>query len=302
MINALISGQEQYSTIFTTTSMVEWQKPSYCSMVYILAVGGGGGGGGGGATNASITIGGSGGAGGGTFRAFFPASSLPDVLYIQPGAGGAGGTGHINNAGGTNGSAGGTTFIYAGLTGTNVYLCRAEGGNGGNVASTTGGTAPATVTTNTPFFRVGCFETYTSIAGTAGGNGNSSGTNATQSSSTSFLNYGGTGGGGASTGSTVYQGGTFSIGSPYPSYLSETAVAGGAGLNGQEFYNKPYFYIITGGKGGMSSRTTGVSGGRGGNGLLGSGGGGGGAFRGDTTTQGGAGGTGGNGWVLIIAR
>lgn len=302
MINSIISGQEQYFRFFCCPTLSTWQKPSYCSFVWIMAVGAGGGGGGGGATSASATIGGSGGASGNIAVGLFNASTIPDVLYIQPGAGGAGGTGHINGAGGTNGSAGTTTWVYVSMNGTNIGLLKATNGNGGNVASTTGGAPAAIDFTNANFYRPSNFVTIQGRSGTSGGNGNADGSQATFSANNNALLNGGTGGGGASTGSVIFQGGTTALQNPYATYFTETAVAGTAGLPGAEFFNKPYSYFITGGKGGMSSRTTAVPGGRGGDGILGTGGGGGGAFRGDTTTQGGAGGRGGDGWVLIIAR
>ncbi len=302
MINAMISGQDQYSKLFCCPILTEWKKPSYCSFVYILAVGGGGGGGGGGATSASATIGGSGGASGSCVAAFFNAATIPETLLIQPGVGGAGGTGHINGAGGTNGSAGTDTFVYFSTNGTNRAILKATAGGGGNVASTTGGTPTAINFTNANFYRPSIAASIQGASGTAGGNGNANGTNSSFAANTNAMLLGGTGGGGASTGSTIYQGGVATLPNPYPAYFTETLVAGTQGLPGAEFFNKPYGYFITGGKGGQCSRTTAVPGGRGGDGLLGSGGGGGGAFRGDTTTQGGSGGKGGDGWVLIIAR
>jgi hypothetical protein len=285
-----------------------WNKPPGIASVFGLLRGAGGGGGGGAGDSTGTLVGGSGGAAGNLMRFFVPALLIPDTLYIYVGAGGAGGAGHIDSAGGSNGTAGEESFvsIYKDSTNENK-IQRVSGGAGGNVASTTGGTAGSTTNITwrvVPFIFTA--QDSQSAAGSGGGNGNAAGTSLSIATAAAynFIVSGGTGGGGAGTGSTIYAGGTYTgytNSVPYPSLPALTAVAGQAG-NGAAFKLDGPKWLCTGGQGGHCSKTGGLTGGRGGDGVMGSGGGGGGAHRADTVTAGGAGGRGGDGWVLLICK
>ena len=78
-----------------------WSKPRGCKLIYVATIGGGGGGGGGrSGSNTPRTGGGGGGSSQGLFG-FIPATSLPDVLYVNVGQGGVGGLSNTNGSGGT---------------------------------------------------------------------------------------------------------------------------------------------------------------------------------------------------------
>jgi hypothetical protein len=121
-----------------TDSFQTWQKPLNAKFVHFFVLGSGSGGGGG-ASGGSGTArrGGGSGASGGHVIAAFPASQIPDTLFINVATGGIGGngggsgtTGATKGANGYRGSGGGgggstlNTFASgAGGVGGNGYVC-----------------------------------------------------------------------------------------------------------------------------------------------------------------------------------
>ena len=94
-----IFSEDQNTFIFMGTPSITdgvfcaWQKPHGIEYIYILAIGGGGGGAGGATGSPGLERpGGGGGGSGGITCGMFPASFLPDTLYIRAGEGGAGGS------------------------------------------------------------------------------------------------------------------------------------------------------------------------------------------------------------------
>ena len=93
-----IPGQQDNIKIFYASGINDWQtwnKPRGCKFIWTMCIGAGSGGfggaGAGGAANAP------GGPGGAVTKALFPANTIPDTLYIQPGTGSIGGAGAATN-------------------------------------------------------------------------------------------------------------------------------------------------------------------------------------------------------------
>jgi hypothetical protein len=290
-----------YYTAGSGDTWQTWIKPRNCKFVYIQTIGGGGGGGSSPNTGAGTTRGGGGGGGTSSIaNGFYPASLLPDVLYIQVGYGGLGG---VLGGAGSNGT---ISYVSAqpNTIRTNVVLANGNSAGGGGGAGTAagGGTAGAAGTVLT---QVNCGLSYLGpttfsvgqiglAGGTTNGNGISFASFILPMSSgcggAGVTAANGTGTGGGTTGGGVFPtipGGTQSTSTP--------AADGGGGFSSFPSSNTsrelPMF--STGGSGGGSSSLS--SGGNGGNGGFGSGGGGGGGG----VNAPGRGGNGGDGLVII---
>jgi hypothetical protein len=273
--------------VFNYTGDFEvWAKPRGITMVHLIAIGGGAGGACGYAGSTStLRGGGSGGCQGGQINALFPASLIPDLLYINVGAGSAG------TASGTTASAssGGVTYVCF-YPSTTYYWINANGGTGGNPGtSSAGGAASGSATASiatSPQIAL-----TTAVAGTTSASAGSNGSAAAATVNNGLQTvYGGAGGGGASAANGDTAGGGMQAFLPYlPAGIPGGTAAGGAGQNGIALVKPMIFYGGTGG-GSYAAGT----GGAGGNGATGCGGGGGGGG-----LTGGAGGNGGNGLVVI---
>ena len=123
-----------------------WVKPRGCTFVSILVLGGGGGGAGGATGTAVTNSGGGGGASGNISYGLFPASLLPDELYVIVGPGGA--AGNANSAGG-GGNPSYVVFTKSATIVTLNTLLISLGGNGGTVG--TGGTVAGASTSTSAF-------------------------------------------------------------------------------------------------------------------------------------------------------
>ena len=116
-----------------------WQKPRNTQFINFFLVGGGGGGAGGSSGGISSGAGGGGGSSSIT-TALFPASVLPDTLYILVGRGGLGNTGETSSAtSGGPGQAGTLSYVSVvpsattSITNTNPIILAS-----GNAANITG--------------------------------------------------------------------------------------------------------------------------------------------------------------------
>jgi hypothetical protein len=284
------SGVNSYQT---------WQKPLNARFVHFFVLGSGSGGGGG-ASGGSGTArrGGGSGASGGHVIAAFPASQIPDTLFINVATGGNGGVGGASPTAGGNG---GLTYVMiypdTGDTATNVLF---QSGNaaatGGAAGSTTGAAGVAsTVWTGTgSLFWINALNI--SYAGWPGVLGQT--TPVPTNTTISGITTGG-GVGAGMNGATPQNGGSIIGNGNVPTISGGTTVSqNGSGgymatipnTNGSTFQQM----LFTGGAGGASSNLG--SGGIGGDGAFGCGGGGGGA---GITSSGGNGGRGGDGLVII---
>jgi len=283
-------GQDTFQT---------WNKPKNCKFVYFVVIGGGGGGGAGqgGTVSTSRRGGGSGGSGGLT-KGMFPASFIPDRLYISAASGGTAGVGGTTN---TSGTAGGVSYVMVtpdtGRTAQNVVLQSGAAGPGGGGSGSSGGAAGAAGTvwafTNNIYYKFGLVDTYAGQIGVVGL------TNTTPNNVTlSGVISPGAGGAGTNVASP-FQGGSVIAGGSIPNMSGGTS-GGGGGSGGYMTYRPNTIgyttlpLVFLGGAGGGSSNAG--TGGDGGNGAYGCGGGGGGA---GVTNQGGNGGKGGDGIVII---
>lgn len=277
-----IPGQQDNVKIFYaagTTAWQTWQKPRNCKFIWMMCIGGGSGGGGGG-----ITSGIQAGATGATTRALFPASVLPDTLFVQPGPGGVGGTPNLGAGG--NGNRSWVVINPSGsvpavmntvcISGTTAAVGASNGVNG---------VGETPVTTSPVVAGLLSLGNFTSTAGTT-----SAGAVTVTPFGTNQLCVGGNGGTqSVSGGSGIASVNFITFQTPA---LSGGAISSGAdGANGV-FSWKPFYSL--GGAGGGSNNAG--AGGKGGNGAYGSGGGGGGGG----STGGGAGGNGGDGLVVIV--
>jgi len=297
-----LSQNNQQILYATNGSWQIWQKPRGASFIQFFLLGGGGGGGGG-----QLTSGSRNGAGGGSSAQCmltFPASFIPDVLYVNVGVGGT--AGPINTGLAGNGTTSYVT-IYPATT-VNYILCQANPGDGAQNYNAGGFGAAGAVTTiaQAPLAGLG-FPAWGQAAtniSLAGQDGTPAGNNANPGGditlpTTGLRVTGGTGAGGnAAAGAAGAAGGgiTTIAGGVYPAQPGGTAggttTNGGNGSNGfQAISNLLLFYGGTGGgSGGRNAATTGGVGGAGGYGC--GGGGGGGANTGGTASPGGRGGDG----------
>jgi hypothetical protein len=263
-----------------------WTKPKGCSLIQFICLGAGGGGGNGFTATTGNNRGGGGGGGAGVLaRATYPASILPDTLYV------------VTGIGGTSAVAGGASAVALTNTGTENRLCIAFGGGAGGTgtgaaAGAAGAAGTASVSSDMPLSGHAMASFGASVAGGLGGvHTGAVGASVTQLAAGPFT--GGAGGAGCGADNLSYAGGNVTAATDAINQ-NITVLGGAAGSNPGEngyFTIKPL--VFAGGAGGGS--VNGV-GGAGGNGALGCGGGGGGAG-----TTGGAGGRGGNGYVAIIA-
>jgi len=297
-----LSQNNQQILYATNGSWQIWQKPRGASFIQFFLLGGGGGGGGGQLTASARN--GAGGGSGAQCILTFPASFMPDILYVNVGVGGTAGPITTGLAG--NGTASYVT-IYPATT-VNYILCQANPGGGAQSYAAGGAGAAGAVTTiaqaplaGLGFPAWGQAATNISLAGQAGtlaGNNANPGVDITLPT-TGLRVTGGTGAGGnAGAGAAGQAGGRIAAiaGGVYPAQIGGTAggttTNGGNGSNGfQAISNLLQFYGGTGGgSGGRSAATTGGVGGAGGYGC--GGGGGGGANTGGTASPGGRGGDG----------
>jgi hypothetical protein len=94
-----IPGQQDNVKIFYagggTNDWQTWTRPRNCKFIWMMCIGAGSGGFGGAGTGGAPNA--PGGPGGAVTRALFPANTLPDTLFIQPGTGSIGGAGATDN-------------------------------------------------------------------------------------------------------------------------------------------------------------------------------------------------------------
>lgn len=294
-INSKNSVQNFYAQ--GSTAWQIWTKPSNAKFISIFCLGGGAGGGAAysnaGGTNSAA--GGGGGACSGHTKALYPASLLPDLLYVQVGAGGPGGLAQTTTGGA--GTAGGNSYVSLGPSTTAVSLLAASntnapgGGSGGSVTSGNSGIVPSVwVLTSSPFTSFGQIQPQVGLAGLSSPNPVGVGAGSTALLTAIFTPGGG--GGGKTTNTIAYAGGSLAA----ASVLLLTPVNGGAagGAAGDSGYGLFAPLCGVGGGGGGSTISGGGTGGKGGDGWYGCGGGGGGAG-----VTGGGGGKGGDGLVII---
>lgn len=283
-----------------------WNKPHNCRFVHIFCLGGGGGGGGGqGAGTGTSRRGGGGGGSSGYTNALFPATYLPDTLYLQVGQGGIGGGGGTTV---TNGATGSLSYvsIQPNTTAANILVqsgnIAATGGIRGSVSPSTGGAGSTIWATTTANILI--FGLVVPVAGQAGGTGVAPA--APTNTTISTIVTGGAAGA-SMNGATSRTGAQITGTGSIPTILggeaggsSTSTVPGGPGGNFTSVFPDSESTYSTlnlffgGGSGGGSS--DGGSGGAGGNAAFGGGGGGGGA---GITNGGGAGGKGGDGLIII---
>jgi hypothetical protein len=298
--NNELKTQVFYTTAIGISQWQTWTKPANAKLIFFTVIGGGGGGAGG--TVGILTGGRAGGGGGGgssITRGLFPASILPDTLYIQVGVGGAGGAGMVS--GGQNGAGGAGGLSYVSMSANtdfaNIVLASGTAAATGGVGnSTNGGTAgTAFLVTNSIIGRIGLF---TSTAGQIGANGATGAIGANITPANLPITGGASGGGAGS--SVSYSGGSINAFAFVPKLHG--GASGSTGSDGYEIdlvYNNMTnsdILFFTGGAGGGGLFNGG--GGNGGHGGYGSGGGGGGAGF-VTGFSGGTGGTGGDGVIII---
>jgi hypothetical protein len=265
-----IPGQQDNVKIFYagggTNDWQTWTKPRNCKFIWMMCIGAGAGGQTTGTTSTGI-----GGGSGAITKAIFPANTLPDILFVQPGIGA------INTIGGRSW----VVINPSGSVPVAMNTVCVSGTAGAGTTSLANGETAAT-TTVAGLLSLGTFQ---STAGTANPQ------TATFTPSSSLTNPGGNGGTpGVSVGTSTLSV-TLTPNIITPTILGGSVIgAGDVGGNGI-FYWKPLFSL--GGSGGNSSSTE--VGGNGGNGAYGSGGGG----CGGSTSGTSVGGKGGDGLVVI---
>ena len=301
-----VTNRQVFTAGGSTSDWQVWNKPHNCRFVHIFCLGGGGGGGGGqGAGTATARRGGGGGGSAAYTNALFPATYLPDTLYLQVGPGGAGGSGGTSV---TNGATGSISYvsIQPNTTPANILIqsgsVAARGGIAGATNPSTGGAAGTIwveASTNILIFGL-----IVPVAGQAGGTGTAPGA-PTDITISGILTGGGAGAG--TNGATSIKGANITGTGSVPTIVggpaggsSGSTVAGGAGStfltcypSAATTYSVENFFLAGGSGGGSSD---GGSGGAGGNAIYGGGGGGGGA---GITNGSGPGGKGGDGLIII---
>ena len=309
-----LPNKSKFTQIFRTnssgsTGWSTWSKPKNISFVNILCIGSGGGGGGGRGNGLNSAGGGGGGGSAGFSIGIFPATMLPDTLFVSVAKGGRGGDGGGSNVNGQNGSSGELSYVSmipsASTTSVLIQSGDVQAGPGGGSTSSLAGTlglAGTIWTYNTSYIfpQLGQITPHVGQAGVAGGTTGTIGNSITPIG----LVSGGAGGGGVSAGGTTANGGAITGVGIIPTVVggtadSATVIRGniGLGLNlVTDSYSSPLPTFFTGGSGGASGGTSARAGGRGGDGAYGSGGGGGG---GAYNNSGGTGGRGGDGLVII---
>ena len=297
-----------YAEYADSNTFITWIKPPNISMVYILAIGGGGAGGSG---TTLPYYGGGGGASGGINTMLYPASIIPDILYVRPGSGGVPGT-NVNQWT----AQGGPSIVcfrpkrndWSSAQNREPYqftLYAYAPGGLGSAKQYAGNTENYTMTTS-PLWASGVGNLNLSRVGYDGRTGTSGNTVLTSISYTDtstnvpncIVTAGAPGGGANSSAVTAFGGGSIT------QYFNNGLLSGGAaasgagsiadnGENGSSLFSP--MMIFYGGAGGGAAIGTSSTGGNGGDGGIGCGGGGGGAGQGTP----GNGGRGGPGMVLI---
>jgi len=253
-----------------------WTKPRNASFVFITAIGGGGGGGGA-FTSASIRNGGGGGGAAAISKGIFPASLIPDILYVRVGTGGNGSAGANN---GVSGATGKLSYVCVQPTSSNLdsdirnanilllsglFFAQA-GGNASTGIGGSGGTGGAAASVNAlPLFSLGIIQGFTGTDGTAGSIGSAAVNNVIPRNIT-------TGGGGGAGGAALASVDGGSIVSQSISPTIGSRAAGFTALQPSGLVSNKYPMQFTGGGGGNTNTNVG---GPGGPGSYGSGGGGG---------------------------
>ena len=259
-----IPGQQDNVTIFYgrgTTTWQTWNKPRNCKFIWMMCIGGG-------AAGTNGLTGGSRGSGGGSgaiTRALFPASVLPDILYIQPGTGGK-----------TPSADGSRSFVS--IIPSSAAIMNIVCTSGAIAAALASGETIAAVA-NMGLVNLGIFN---SVAGF--------------SNNGAYLTFSILSGGGNGSDSTSEPVGVGFASINLGNNIVTPTIAGGSGTTGVKgadgVWNWKPMYGLGGAGGGYS--TSGI-GGAGGNGAYGCGGGGGGTG----TITGAPGGQGGDGLVII---
>jgi len=274
-----IPGQQDNVKIFYAAGITAWQtwtKPRNCKFIWMMCIGGGSGGfggaGAGGAANAP------GGPGGAVTKALFPANTLPDTLFIQPGTGSIGGVGAANNTN-PSPSVPGRSFIAIAPSSATVM----------NIVCTSGlanasGTTPESAATVAAAGLLS-LGNFTSIAGVAAAAGGSNLTPLTTTITCAGANGSAAG---AVAGASILSVNLGTFNTP----LISGGASGLIGNSGVWFW-KPMFGLGASGGGGV---TSGLAGNGGSANSYGCGGGGGGNSGAGT---GGNGGRGGDGLVII---
>lgn len=309
------------------TGCYVWIKPPGVTMVYIRCTGPGGGGTGGGTITgqaSSVSSGAGGGAGGVSSQLFF-ASSLPEVLYIQPGRGGAGGASNNSNdsigLGGGNGDRANITavppLVSADPSSDNCFLASGAVGAAGGVDATAGaGSTAISITNNCLLAALGLFKSNADLnrAGAGGAGASiSAGVSRVMLTATNSVHcHGGAGGAGRAIGlSTTYPGGEVQVDSGNVLYGPGTEILPGdpapgvdvSGKRGSDGYTQHPKVPGTNTPGSGGSSSSNANAGHGGSGGIGCGGAGGGSVNNNagTTYYSGRGGAGGAGRVIITA-
>lgn len=254
-----------------------WTKPRGTQYIWIMCIGGGAGGQAGTGSASAGAASSNGGGAGSMVKALFPASVLPDVLYVQPGLGGAGG---IPPSGTSSGN---RSFVSIAPTLSAINLVCVSGDT---PASGQSGENPAFVS-SAGLLSLGTWQA------TAGGNGGVAGFE-NRSVLRGTFPIGGCAGGAQSGSVQPLTGGFVDATPPWVPAMDGGTITNINGNNGF-FSSKPF--VVTSGGGGYGG--SGSFGGNGGDGAYGCGGGGG----GNTSLVGGTGGRGGRGGdgLVIIA-
>ena len=303
-----------YNTSSGSTGWQSWSKPKNISFVQILCIGGGGGGGGA-RGNTNNAAGGGGGGGSAAFsNGLFPASLLPDTLYVLVGRGGVGGNGGGLNSNGSAGGLGGLSYVSLIPSTSNTSVLMVNGasgaGAGGGSTSSIGGTGglngglwtyTSSVANSFVFPQLGQITPTLGVTGVAGASATATPGGSITISSTLT---GGAGGAGNSAAGNTANGGAITGVGIIPTIVGGTADSAtvingniGLGLNlPTDGSNSPLPLFFTGGSGGGSGGISGIAGGNGGDGAYGCGGGGGG---GAYNNSGGNGGRGGDGLIIF---
>lgn len=260
-----IPGQQDNIKIYyasDTNTWQTWTKPRNCKFIWMMCIGGGAAGG-----DGSTVSSGTGGGGGGISRVLFPASVLPDILFVQPGAGGK-----------TSAASGSRSFVTIAISGSTPAAMNTVCVSGNVSAQIATGETVATVA-NMGLASLGNFSATAGLSN-----------NGTYLTST-IVSGGGNGGSNGSPGAGFA---SINIGANIvtPTIAAGDNTTGGKGADG--IWSWKPMYGLGGAGGGYNA--SGI-GGSGGNGAFGCGGGAG----AQGTTAGGTGGKGGDGLVIIVS-
>ena len=264
-----IPYQSEDIKIFNAISGSNWQtwtKPRKCNYVWMMCIGAGNGGATPGTTSAEVRAGGT----GAITRALFPASVLPDILFVQPGFGGVGAPAGTLSLAGAIGSLS-YVAITPSVASTMNIVCVS-----GQIAASSLGSSGAAAVTQANLLNLSSFTSQ------GGQNSSTAGSSVTPFAQVMLS---------AGANNAVGAAGRNVVATAISPVITGGSTGGGNGANGIWSW-KPMWSL--GGAGGGANAAG--AGGNGGDGAYGSGGGSGGVG----TTIGGAGGKGGDGLVMIV--